>query len=180
MSNLKKKLTVSLTEKTPYTQLSLVEKNYVEARLQGLTVQASGKLAGLQDSSSPARLERSPKVRAAMRYLVKEGMQRSEDLSKNDVMRGMMDAVETAATSTELVGAWREIGKLIGAYEPERRILEIHDYSQEELKVLPEADLLKLAGKHFEDVIDGEFFEFNHDVSRDFNPDSNPDSNPDL
>jgi hypothetical protein len=71
-------------------------------------------------------LEKNPKVRAAMRWAIKESGQRAEELTKNDVMTGLLDAVDAAATASELVMAWRELGKLIGAYEPEKKILEIH------------------------------------------------------
>ena len=59
----------------------------------------------------------------------------------------MMDAVSAAATAAELVMAWREIGKLLGVYEPERRVLEVKDYTTDELKTLSDRDLAKLAGE---------------------------------
>ncbi|MBW2193184.1 MAG: hypothetical protein JRF27_05280 [Deltaproteobacteria bacterium] len=149
-----------LTEQNPYTELTLMQKRYVEARLQGLNKTASARAAG---SEIPGRasqaLEKSPKVRAAIRYLIRESTLNVAELTKSDVLTGMMDAVEAAATAGELVMAWREIGKLLGAYEPERKILEIHDYSQEELKSLSDKDLLNLAGGKMQDVVDAEFTE---------------------
>jgi len=71
----------------------------------------------------------------------------------------MLDAVEAAATASELVLAWRELGKLIGAYEPEKKILEVHDYSREELKTLTDKELAQLAGDRYKDAIDAEFEE---------------------
>jgi hypothetical protein len=71
----------------------------------------------------------------------------------------MLDAVNAAATASELVMAWREIGKLLGAYEPERKILEIRDYSPDELKTLSDKDLLELTGGRMQEAIDGEFEE---------------------
>jgi len=138
----------------------LLQKRYVEARLQGLNKTGAARAAG---SDTPGRtsqmLEKSPKVRAAIRYLIKESTLNVKELTKSDVLTGMMDAVEAAATAGELVMAWREIGKLLGAYEPERKILEIHDYSQEELKSLSDKDLLNLAGGKMQDVVDAEFTE---------------------
>ena len=80
-------------------------------------------------------------------------------MSKSDVMTGMLDAVEAAATASELVLAWRELGKLIGAYEPEKKILEIHDYTRDELRAMNDEDLLRLSGSKYADVIDAEFEE---------------------
>ena len=152
---------LTLTEITPYTQLTLLQKRYVEARLQGLNMTAAARAAGVEGSAQATAqsIEKSPKVRAAIRYLIKESTLNVNELTKSDVMTGMMDAVEAAATAGELVMAWREIGKLLGAYEPERKILEIHDYSQDELKTLTDKDLLNLAGGKLKEVVDAEFQE---------------------
>lgn len=155
---------VQLTEKNPYTALNIGQRRYVEARLQGLTINAAYRAAGYVMTESMHRgaasaMECNPKVRAALKWLVKESTKDVMQLSKSDVMTGMLDAVSAAATAGELVMAWRELGKLIGAYEPERRILEIHDYSEDELKRLSDAELLQLAGGRMSEAIDGEFRE---------------------
>lgn len=152
-----------LTEENPYTVLTIIQKRYVEARLQGLNQMSAGRAAGMKfrddDRSTVYKMEKNPKVRAAIRYLIRESTQSVEDLTKSDVLTGMLDAVEAAATASELVMAWREVGKLLGSYEPEKRILEIHDYSQEELKQLSDKDLLRLAGGKMNGAVDGEFHE---------------------
>ena len=145
---------LQLTEENPFTRLTVKQRRYVEARLQGLVPSAAAKAAGLAHNE-----ERSPRVREALRWAVEESLGSVEDIGKNDVLQGMKDAVSAAATATELIQAWREIGKLIGAYEPERKILEVHDYTKEELKSLSEDDLLRLAGDKMNEAIDGEFYE---------------------
>jgi len=149
---------IVLTERNPYTELTIVQKNYVEARLQGLISSAASRAAG-QSGKTAHALETNPKVRAAIKFLIRESTQNITELTKGDVMTGMLDAVEAASTSAELVMAWRELGKLIGAYEPERKILEIHDYTQDELKELSDKDLLRLAGGKMQEVIEGEAHE---------------------
>jgi len=152
---------LTLTEDNPYNQLTLLQKNYVEARLQGLNMSAAARAAGAKGQAGQAgqQMERSPKVRAAIRWLIQQSTLNVQELTKSSVLTGMMDAVEAAATAGELVMAWREIGKLIGAYEPERKILEIHDYSQDELKELSDKDLLHLAGGKMQDAVEAEFHE---------------------
>jgi hypothetical protein len=134
--------------------------------MQGLAIGAAGNAAGASSHQEASRLEHSPKVRKAIKWLIKDSTRlikdstrNVEELSKSDVMTGMLDAVEAAATASELVLAWRELGKLIGAYEPEKKILEIHDYTKDELKALSDEDLLKLSGNKYSDVIDAEFEE---------------------
>lgn len=150
---------VELTDVNPYTRLNVTQRRYVEARLQGLTVQAAGKAAGLTCAQSASRMERMPSIRSAIKWIVKESTRSVTELSKDDVISGMMDAVDAAATATELVAAWRELGKLIGAYEPERRVLEIRDYTQDELRTLSDDELARLAGGRMKDAIDAEFYE---------------------
>jgi hypothetical protein len=124
-----------------------------------MPVGAAGRAVGCKDAPEASKLEHHPKVREAIKYLIKDSTKNVLELSKSDVMTGMLDAVEAAATASELVMAWRELGKLIGAYEPERRILEIHDYTEEDLKTLSDDDLVKLSGGRMRDAIDGEFRE---------------------
>jgi len=143
---------VQLTERNPYTELTIGQRNYVEARLQGLSTAAALRASGVIAQAST--MEKNPKVRAAIRYLIKESTKSVTELTKSDVLTGMMDAVNAAATASELVMAWREIGKLLGAYEPERKILEIRDYSADELKTLSDRDLAKLAGNTMQEVIE--------------------------
>ncbi len=152
-----------LTEENPYTVLTIIQKRYVEARLQGLNQMSAGRIAGMSfkddDRSTVYKMEKNPKVRAAIRYLIRESTKSIKDLTKSDVLTGMLDAVDAAATAGELVMAWREIGKLLGAYEPERRILEVHDYTKDELKQLSDKDLLRMAGDKMKAVVEGEFSE---------------------
>ncbi len=155
---------LKLTEVNPYTELSIRRKRYVEARLQGLNKKMAYASAGFAptapgDRTSVYTIERDPKVRAAIRYLIRESTKSVDDLTKTDVLTGMMDAVSAAATAGELVMAWREIGKLLGAYEPERRILEVHEYSKDELKQLSDKDLKRLAGGAMKEAVEGEFEE---------------------
>ena len=146
-----------LTDRNPYSELTLNQKRYVEARLQGLTAAAAERAAGICKTNTST--EKNPKIRAAIRYLIRESTASVEELTKSDVMTGMMDAVNSSATAAELVMAWREIGKLIGAYEPEKRILEIRDYTQDELRSVPDKDLLKLAGGKMQGAVDADFEE---------------------
>jgi hypothetical protein len=148
-----------LSEVTPYTELTILQRRYVEARMQGLPITAAGNAAGAASPQVSSSLERSPKVRKAIKYLIKDSTKNVEELSKSDVMTGMLDAVEAAATASELVLAWRELGKLIGAYEPEKKILEIHDYTKDELKQLSDDDLRRLSGGKYASAIDAEFEE---------------------
>lgn len=98
--------------------LSIQEQLYVENRLAGMTKAAAARAAGMSDTmvSNAYRVEAKPSVRAAMRALRLEA-RRNAKLTRDEVLEGMQQAVHTAATSTELLNAWREIGKFLGYYE---------------------------------------------------------------
>ena len=148
-----------LTDRNPYTSCSIRQRQYIEARMQGLTQSAACRAIGAPTTNA-TNFEKHPKVKAAIRYLIKESAKSVEELTKSDVLTGMLDAVDASATASELVMAWREIGKLLGVYEPERKIMEVHDYTKDELKTLSDKDLLQLAGGRMQDVIeDAEFHE---------------------
>jgi hypothetical protein len=150
--------TLVLTERNPYTSLTILQRQYVEARLQGLTKSAASRAAGIPPQQG-SLYEKNPRVREAIRYLIKESTKSVDELTKSDVLTGMMDAVNASATASELVMAWREVGKLLGHYEPERKILEIHDYSKDELKTLSDEDLLRLSGGKIRDAIEDAEYE---------------------
>ena len=68
-----------------------------------------------------------------------------QQVTRNDVLRGFLDAVDCAATSAELVAAWREIGKLIGAYNPPPVRVTHELLLPVELRHLSDAELFRMA-----------------------------------
>lgn len=89
-------------------------------------------------------LERNLTVAQAVQRL-----QQSLGITRDDVIAGMMDGVHAAATSTELIAAWREIGRLIGVYAP-KQIKVDHSHSldvmMQRFAALPDEELAALAG----------------------------------
>lgn len=85
------------------------------------------------------------------RVEVKEAVKRLQaalDITRDDVLAGFMDCVYSAATSTELLMAWREIGKLVGAYAPKTIRLTTGDSPEaataNRLASMSDDELLKL------------------------------------
>lgn len=127
--------------------LTKQQRLFVEARLTGLNIHQAGIAAGVAVAEVNAyRLEKHPGVRAALTAASRMATEKM-DLTRDDVLRGLQDAVVAAATSAELTAAWREIGKVIGAYEPEKHehILRLEDLTLERLQSLPASELAKMA-----------------------------------
>ena len=145
--------------------LTQKQKRYVEGRLSGMTKLAAARAAGYETPEVNAyRLDQNPRIRAALESITREAT-RNLALSRESVLEGLLDAVHTAATSAELTAAWREIGRVIGAYEPEKREININykDLSPDKLARMSDKELMEL-GVKFEgqydspdDAIDAEY-----------------------
>lgn len=138
--------------------LSTQEVAYVESRLVGNPPVVAARIAGMDDPAEDSvRLEKDLRVRAAIEASVKLNVYERQ-LTRDDVLAGFMDAVNMSQTATELVAAWREIGKVIGAYEPQK--IELTARNKEQLQELNDSDLAKIA------AIEGEYslVDFDEDV----------------
>ena len=56
-------------------------------------------------------MENHPRIRLVMHSLTTDAL-KGLTLQRQDVLQGFMDAVDASATATELVMAWREVGKV--------------------------------------------------------------------
>jgi hypothetical protein len=128
------------------------ERLYVAARAQGATpVQAAIAAGYAEPTQAAARNEQNLTVRTTLEYSLKLAA-RNAQITRDDVIAGFMDAVRMAATSGEMTQAWREIGKMIGAYEPQRiKVDHTHTLTMEQIANLNDNELAELA------AIDAEF-----------------------
>lgn len=123
---------------------SAKEKLYVEARSNGSTPVAAARMAGYKDPDIDAmRLEDNMTMRSAVEAAVRV-KSRQLEITRKDVLNGFMDAARIAGTAMEQIAAWREIGKLIGAYEPEPKPPE-KDITSEDLAGMSDDELAKRA-----------------------------------
>ena len=123
--------------------LSSKELLYVESRMAGSPPVVAARMAGYEDPDAKAPdLESDARIRQALEELIR--FQTAErKLTRDDVLSGFLDATRMAQTATELTGAWREIGRVIGAYEPQK--LDVNVNSMDRLKESSDEELLELA-----------------------------------
>lgn len=87
--------------------------------------------------------------------------QLAANMNRKTVVNGMLKAVEMAEDlkqPSSMITGWKEIARMCGYYEPERReILLSVDSKQllEQIQTLPKAKLLELWHEH--EAVDGEF-----------------------
>jgi hypothetical protein len=150
----------ALIEETFNPDRPLTEKQraFVKAWAGGETILSASYRAGYADGGAMGyRLAKDPailKIYNAEKALYEEASQ----MTRKKVMEGFLEAAEMAkiqADPTALTGAWREVGKMCGYYEPVRRTIDINLTGNVTMKALERAsddDLLKLIKGEIEDV----------------------------
>jgi hypothetical protein len=136
------------------------QKIFVESRAKGMSRKQSAITAGYSDSNkSGDHVERGQLVQAELAG-IRAKMAEGIGITKDDVAAGFKDAADMArimSDPTGMVGAWRELGKLLGFYAPEVKRVE-QGISRRDLltamDTLSDEDLQRLARGR---VLDGEF-----------------------
>jgi hypothetical protein len=84
------------------------------------------------------------------------------NMTRKSVMRGIMEAIDMAKDMRQpacMISGWKEVGRMCGFYEPERREITLSVSSQkliEEIRTLPRERLLELMAEE-QVPVEGEF-----------------------
>lgn len=163
------------------------EVEYVKHRGLGLTPTQSAKAAGYSYPSKHAtNLERRPRIAAAIERIHLQ-LREEMKIERQDVVNGFLEAIEYAKRMDDagnMIAAWREIGKMLGHYEPEVKRIEVSENQKRlttKLEGLSDNELLALMKKEqhtaLMDAIDGEWEEVTDDPDDEsFGEDSGGDS----
>ena len=117
-------------------------------------------LAGTSPATVKKWSEKSVEFQKAMAVEHRRSQQ-VVSMSRKTVMRGMLEAIDMAkdhGLPSGMISGWKEIGRMCGFYEPEKREILLSVNSQElisEMRNLPREKLLELASE--QDTLDGEF-----------------------
>jgi phage terminase small subunit len=143
-------------------------RRFVLGLYGGLNTVAAARAAGIGSPEVHAyEIRKRPEILLALNELRQKDIDMA-GITRKDVIAGLMDAVQAAANATELTMAWKEIGKLLGLYEPEvvkHEHAHKHDVGEKTLLQMQQMDtneLLRIAGQSTiapVDVIEGEFEE---------------------
>jgi hypothetical protein len=129
-----------------WLKLNETQRAYANARLKGMNSVESYKAAGLDpETVNDDAYAGHPKVTNYI-HLAARAATRLALVSRTDVLNGLFDAVEAAGSSTELTAAWREIGRIVGAYEPQRVEvgITVHDLDRQRLATMSTKELITL------------------------------------
>lgn len=140
----------------------------IAAVMSGATKTEAIRKAGYSEKTPVTLVFKGDAIRdemARQRALLSADM----NLQIKDVLNGLMDAVGAAQNSLDLVAAWREIGKILGAYEHAKKIeIDVqsrieHIHHSKQLERMSDADLVKLAELGDDFVLEGEYEEIKRD-----------------
>lgn len=145
--------------------LTEMQMMFVRHWAAGESILSASARAGYHDGGTYGyRLAKDPavlKIYEREKKLYAESCQ----MTRKKVMDGFLEAAEMArlqADPTAMTGAWREVGKMCGFYEPVRKKIDITVNGQitQKIERLSDEDLLRIIkGEGELDVIDADFKE---------------------
>ena len=136
------------------------QDKYVEARLDGKSKRQAAIDAGYS-VNNVAQIEKSADVRAALEQARSE-LSTATQIKRADVIEMLKEAYDMAKLAAEpssMVSAAKEIGKMLGFYEPETIRIETQRNAgtvQRKLMTMTDEELMEIA-EGTAKVIDGEF-----------------------
>jgi hypothetical protein len=140
--------------------LTEMQMMFVRHWAAGESILSASARAGYRDGGTYGyRLAKDPAV-IKIYEREKKLYEASCQMTRKRVMEGFLDAAEMAriqADPTAMVGAWREVGKMCGYYEPVKKIIDINVNGQitQKIERMDDETLLKIIkGEIGGDVID--------------------------
>ena len=151
---------VALIEaQNPDRPLTEKQKLFIKEWAGGESILSASYRAGYADSGAMAyRLAKDPAV-LKLYNIEKALYEEASQMTRKRVMDGFIEAADMARTMadpTALTGAWREIGKMCGYYEPIKRSIDINisgNVTMKKLESMSDADLLGIIKGEVEDVV---------------------------
>lgn len=139
-----------------WARLSVKQQQFLTHRLAGMTIDEASKRLGWSLSMGK-QMSTNPLLKRYMQVATRRAVRRTM-LTREDVIHGLLDAVDSAGSSADLTQAWREIGRLIGAYEPEKVdvTVTVADLDPQRLSSMSTHELLKMTQVDGVYVVDAE------------------------
>lgn len=142
----------------PDRPLTDKQRLFVKEWAAGESILSASSRAGYADGGKMAyRLAKDPAI-LKIYHREKALYEEASQMTRQKVMDGFLEAADMARTLADpvaLTGAWREVGKMCGYYEPVKRTLDISfsgSVTMKTLEAMDDATLLKLIKGEVEDV----------------------------
>lgn len=149
----------------PLQQLDPRERIFVEHIAAGNRQIVAARAAGYAQPEKLAyRVMKRVKVARAIKYLAEQN-RKAAQMDRKKVMEGFLEAIEMAKLQGDtavMVNGWREVGRMCGLYEPEKKQVDVNISAKrmiDKLETMSTEELFELAESEDEDAIDAEFTE---------------------
>lgn len=153
--------------KSPNRHLTEMQMMFVRHWAAGESILSASARAGYSDGGTYAyRLAKDPLI-IELYEKEKKAYEAACQMTRKKVMDGFLEAAEMAklqADPTAMVGAWREVGKMCGYYEPVKKQIDININGQVTQKIErldDDALLAIIKGQAGGEVLDAVFREVN-------------------
>ncbi len=147
-----------IEQQNPDRPLTEKQRLFVKEWAKGESILSASYRAGYADSGQMGyRMSKDPAI-LKIYNLEKALYEAAGQVTRKMVMEGFLEAAAMAkmlADPTALTGAWREVGKMAGYYEPVKRSIDINisgNVTMKKLEAMGDAELLKLIKGEVEDV----------------------------
>jgi hypothetical protein len=147
-----------IAQYNPNRPLTDKQRLFVKEWAAGETILSASMRAGYADNGRMAyRLSKDPAILKIYHH-EKALYEEAAQMTRQKVMDGFLEAAAMARTLADpvaLTGAWREVGKMCGYYEPVKRILDVNfsgSVTMKKLESLDDAALLALIKGEVEEV----------------------------
>lgn len=147
-----------IESQNPDRPLTEKQKLFVKEWAAGESILSASYRAGYADSGQMGyRMSKDPAI-LKIYNIEKAHYAESCQITRKQVVEGFLEAAGMARTLADpvaLTGAFRELGKICGFYEPVKRTIDINisgNVTMKRLESMSDADLLKLVKGEAEDV----------------------------
>lgn len=127
-----------------------------------MTQTAAARLAGYNNPAvSAVQMMKNPKIMKAL-SIEREEYAKASGVTKKKVIDGFLEAIDMAKIKADpiaMVSGWREVGKMCGFYEPQKREVSISVNGQvmlQRVQSMSDEELLQLV-EHEPEALAGEF-----------------------
>jgi hypothetical protein len=137
------------------------QKRFIDEMTSGKSIKEATLLAGYSAPRVGHQLLKVPAIREELNRRMTKIRERLE-MSRERVQDMVLEAFEVAklqADAASMVRAASEINKMCGFYATVERHVKLDvsaSIRQEELRALPDSELIRMAGRQIRDVIEGE------------------------
>lgn len=133
----------------PVAFMTDMQRQWFLGLANGLNPNQAAKAAGAKNPTIFVRsCMENPAICQALEQL-NEKLINEINITRKEVIEGFRHAIDCAETASEQIAGWKEIGRMLGFYEPEKHehIVRPESATERELREMTDAQLAQMLGR---------------------------------